>query len=101
MRDSSGDHSQAHPQAQTMRWRDFGPFLQRVRRRRGISQATLAAHIGCGRTYIWRLEKGRNRPSRMLLNSLALAYPLTAEETVLLCVFRQMQAYGMDELERA
>ncbi len=96
MQDSTGDHSQA----ERISWRDFGPFLQRLRRRRGLSQETLANRLGCHRTYVWRLEHGRNHPSRLLLHSLGLAYTLTAEEVALLSVFKRLREYQMDELAR-
>ncbi len=82
-------------------WRDFGPFLQRVRRRRGVSQEKLAASLGCHRTYIWRLEHGRNHPSRIFLHNLALTYALSAEEAAMLAVFAQLREYGIDEAETA
>ncbi|HEX8731158.1 MAG TPA: helix-turn-helix transcriptional regulator [Ktedonobacterales bacterium] len=82
-------------------WRDFGPFLQRVRRRRGISQETLATSLACHRTYIWRLEHGRNHPSRMFLRGLALTYALSAEEAAALAVFAQLREYRLDETETA
>ncbi len=39
-------------------WSDFREWLQRMRRRQGLSQAKLAALMGCTANYIWRLEKG-------------------------------------------
>jgi transcriptional regulator with XRE-family HTH domain len=82
-------------------WRDFGPILQRMRRRRGISQEALAASLACHRTYIWRLEHGRNHPSRIFLHSLALTYALSAEEAAALAVFAQLREYRLDETETA
>jgi transcriptional regulator with XRE-family HTH domain len=82
----------------TISWRDFGPFLQRLRRRRGISQETLAERLACHRTHIWRLEHGRHHPSRMFLRSLELVCkPLTVEEAASLRVFDQLREYQMDE----
>ncbi len=72
-----------------------------MRRRRGISQETLAASLGCHRTYIWRLEHGRNRPSRILLHSLESSYALIAEEAATLAIFKQLHAYQMDEMALA
>lgn len=78
--------------------RDFGVFLQRVRRRRGISQDTLATLLSCHRTYIWRLEHGRNYPSRIFLRNLELTCALTAEETAMLAVFKRLREYPYDDL---
>lgn len=61
-------------------WNDFGPFLQRVRRRRGNSQEVLAQMLGCHRTYIWSLEHGRNRPSRIFLHNLRMTVMLAPHE---------------------
>ena len=83
-------------------WRDFGPFLQRLRRRRGISQETLAERLACHRTHIWRLEHGRHHPSRIFLHSLEKdCEPLTEEEKAALQVFDQLHDYRMEEGETA
>ena len=60
-------------------WKEFGPFLQHVRRR-GISQGALAQMLKCHRTYIWRLEHGRNRPSSIFLNNLRMTVTLSPQE---------------------
>jgi transcriptional regulator with XRE-family HTH domain len=48
-------------------WSDFGEWLQRARRRQGLSQANLAELMGCTQNYIWRLEKGKRHPSKEFL----------------------------------
>jgi transcriptional regulator with XRE-family HTH domain len=104
MKDSTSDPAAAANATTTtiVSWRDFGPFLQRLRRRRGISQETLAERLACHRTHIWRLEHGRHHPSRMFLRSLKLVCePLTGEETTALRVFDQLREYRMDEAETA
>lgn len=61
-------------------WQEFGPFLRRIRRRRGISQEALAQMLKCHRTYIWRLEHGRNRPSSIFLHNLRMTITLAPQE---------------------
>ena len=85
----------------TVSWSDFGVFLQRVRRRRGISQETLAALLACHRTYLWRLEHGRNYPSAILLRSLELTCQLTSEESSALVACKQLRMYHLDGPETA
>ena len=95
------DSTRAHPVTTaitTVTWHDFGPFLQRLGRRRGLSQETLAERLGCHRTYIWRLEHGRNRPSRIFQHSLGLTCALTVEEAALLAAFEQLRAYPENSL---
>lgn len=77
-------------------WRDFGPFLQRLRRRRGISQETLAERLACHRTHIWRLEHGRHHPSRMFLRALELTCTPTPEETAVLAIFASLCEYHLE-----
>ncbi len=97
MKDSTRNHP-VTTTVTTATWRDFGPFLQRVRRRRGISQETLADSLGCHRTHIWRLEHGRNRPSRIFLHSLGLTCALTMEEVERLAAFEQLREYPENPL---
>lgn len=82
-------------------WKDFGPFLQRLRRRRGLSQERLAEALGCHRTYIWRLEHGQNHPSRIFLHNLRVSFALAAEEAARLASFGQLREFGSDELPGA
>lgn len=83
--------------ASRVSWRDFGPFLQRIRRRRGISQDKLAESLSCHRTYIWRLEHSRNNPSSIFLQSLGLTCSLTTEESAMLSAFKQLRVYQCDD----
>jgi transcriptional regulator with XRE-family HTH domain len=59
-------------------WR--GGRLQRVRRRRGLSQARLGRTVGVHVMTISKLERGERQPSMRLLLRLAkaLRVPLTA-----------------------
>lgn len=52
-----------------VRWQDFPGFMQRLRRRRGLSQQRLSELLGCDRTYICKLERARNRPSGVFLHN--------------------------------
>lgn len=72
-------------------WQDFGPFLRSLRRGRGISQDRLAGQLGCGRTYIWRLEHGTRRPSTFMLRLLMHCVPLSASEHERLHAFEQLR----------
>lgn len=85
--------------SEAMTWLDFGAFLQRLRRRRGISQEKLASMLQCHRTYIWRLEHGRNRPSSIFLHSLKATCSLNGEEVALLEAFEQMRRHHCDEID--
>lgn len=76
---------------QTVAWQDFGPFLRKLRKRRGISQENLALMLGCHRTYIWRLEHGRNHPSSMFLHNLKLTCQLAPAEIPLFALFEQLR----------
>ena len=93
---SAHDPRSAAPESRVS-WSDFGPFLTRMRRRRGLSQARLAAQLDYDRTYIWRLEHGRNHPSRIFLHSLGQTCSLTADEDATLATFVSLCAYPTDE----
>lgn len=80
-------------------WCDFGRFLQRIRRRQGLSQERLAQLLGCHRTYLWRLEHGRNRPSSVFLHALRLSCNLAPHDADLLVAFMQLREYHLTELE--
>lgn len=80
-------------------WQRFGEILLRLRKRQGLSQERLAHLLGCDRTYIWRLEQGRNRPSRMFLHHLRNTCVLTPRDSRLLLGFMQLHEYHCDELE--
>jgi transcriptional regulator with XRE-family HTH domain len=80
-------------------WQTFGEVLRRLRKRQGLSQERLAHLLGCDRTYIWRLEQGRNHPSRMFLHHLRNTCAVTAQDSRLLLGFMQLHEYHCDELE--
>jgi transcriptional regulator with XRE-family HTH domain len=71
-------------------WQDFGPFLRRVRQRRGLSQQKIADALGCHRIYIWRLEHGTRHPSRFLLRLLSYTCPLNPSEQHDLAAFEEL-----------
>lgn len=81
------------PAPDFLSWHDFGGFLQRLRRRRGLSQLKLAERLNCDRTYIWRLEHGHNCPSRMFLQLLGALCELILEELALVTAFKGLRGY--------
>ena len=95
--DDSAHDPRSIAQEVAILWSDFGPFLKRLRVRLGISQERLAAQLGCDRTYIWRLEHGRNHPSRIFLHDLEQTIVLTAQEAAALERFVSMRAYSTGE----
>jgi transcriptional regulator with XRE-family HTH domain len=72
---------------------DFGRFLQRLRRRNGLSQDQFAGLMACHRTYIWRLEHCLRYPSAVFLNQFAEVVPLTPREVELLDAFAYLREY--------
>lgn len=77
---------------QQVRWQDFPGFMQRMRRRRGLSQDRLSELLGCDRTYICKLERAQNRPSAVFLHNFLQTgrtdiLALTAEEVETLTAF--------------
>lgn len=86
-------NSTPNPTPDALSWSDFGSFLQRLRRRRGLSQLKLAERLDCDRTYVWRLEHGHNRPSRMFLQLLGALCELTPEELNLVTAFKRLRGY--------
>jgi transcriptional regulator with XRE-family HTH domain len=83
----------------SLTWTEFGGFLARMRRSRGLSQERLAEQLGCHRTYIWRLEHGRNRPSSVFLHGLKATYKLSPQECDLLNGFEYLRLRRLDRLE--
>jgi transcriptional regulator with XRE-family HTH domain len=75
-------------------WSNFGEWLQRTRRRQGLSQASLADLLGFTPNYIWRLEKGKRHPSTAFLRLLRHEMPLTAAEAAQLNKFFQIAQYN-------
>lgn len=80
-------------------WRDFGPFLRRLRVQLGMTQEQLAANLSCNRIHVYRLECGHRHPSRVLLRLIAqtCAFDATAANT--LKVFEFMAEHHCDEVE--
>ncbi len=75
---------------QRISWQDFGFFLGQLRRRRGLSQQRFADAVGCNRITIWKLEKGRSKPSQLLLHNLARSCALTEQEERMIEAFEQL-----------
>jgi transcriptional regulator with XRE-family HTH domain len=61
--------------------RTFGGLLADLRERRGWNQGQLATAACCDRTFISRLESGSRTPSRELVENLAVALDLDADDT--------------------
>ncbi len=63
----------------------FAQWLRAQRHARGLTQATLAARLGCSVQTLSRLEKGRTRPSAAMAQRLAAAFDIAsgAETTFL------------------
>lgn len=80
-------------------WQTFGEVLRRLRKRQGLSRERLAKLLGCDRTYIWRLESGRSRPSRMFLHHLRNTCVVTDQDSRILLGFMQLHEYHCNELE--
>jgi len=73
--------------AHEVTWDDFGVFLQRLRRRRGLSQERMADLLGCHHISIWRLEHRQRHPSKLFLHNLEHTCTLTEQEKRLLAAF--------------
>jgi transcriptional regulator with XRE-family HTH domain len=82
-------------------WSDFGRFLLGMRRRQGLSQERFAQLLGCHRTYLWRLEHGRNRPSSLFLHALLHSCNRAPQDVHFLAIFIRMREYRLDCIERA
>lgn len=80
-------------------WQQFGEVLHRIRVRLDLSQERLADLLGCDRTYIWRLEHGRNRPSRIFLHHLKNMCALSPQDARILLSFVLLREYRCDKLE--
>lgn len=78
-------------------WEDFGPWLGRLRRRRGLSQERLAALLGCHRITVWRMEKGEERPGILLLRGIERVAGLAEHEAVRLAAFIELRESGAGE----
>ncbi|WP_433281716.1 helix-turn-helix domain-containing protein [Pseudonocardia xinjiangensis] len=62
--------------------RAVGPRLRALRRRRGVTQADLAATTGISESTLSRLESGRRRPNLELLLPLARAHGVPLDELI-------------------
>jgi transcriptional regulator with XRE-family HTH domain len=96
MASSDNGYAYAHDQRSSITWEDFGPFLCRLRRRRGLSQERLAALLGCHRLTVWRIEHGE-RPSRLVLRAIGRVDALTAHEARVLAAFVALREAHTDE----
>lgn len=84
----------ASDEQRTVTWEEFGLFLRRLRRRRGLSQERLAALLGCHRITVWRMEKGDERPSVLFLRGIervARIAGLAEHEAHLLAAFIELR----------
>lgn len=79
---------------QDVSWLGFGAFFQGLRQRIGLSQERMAHLLHCDRTYVWKLEHSRHRPSRIFLHNLQQTCALTAEENATLRAFVLLRSYG-------
>jgi transcriptional regulator with XRE-family HTH domain len=61
---------------------DLARALQRLRKRHGVSQETLAEESGYHRTYISQLERGLKSPSLRTLGSLARVFGFSTSKLV-------------------
>jgi len=82
-------------------WLEFGPFLRRMRLRRGISQARLAELLGCDRTYIWRLEHHDRHPSKFFLQSLTTVLNFSVDEEEIIGEFIRLTLTHRDSVPLA
>lgn len=58
----------------------FPAALREIRERAGLSQARLAARVGCDRSFLSRVEGGRKTPERWLVLELAAVLRCTDAE---------------------
>lgn len=75
----------------TVTWEDFGPFLRRLRRRRGLSQERFAELLGCHRITVWRIEKGQECPSLLVLRGIERVIGLGEGEERWLTAFLELR----------
>jgi transcriptional regulator with XRE-family HTH domain len=96
---NSTTRTTARPQLR-ISWDSFGEFLKTMRRRRGISQENLSRRLNCHRTYIYRLENGHRRPSRIFLRLLAETLTPSEHELEILGRFEYLREYHSDAIEQ-
>lgn len=64
---------------------NFGEFLKGVRKKKGVSQADLAAAAGVDTSYVSKIEKGVSYPSEDLLTSFAKTLEVDHVDLILRC----------------
>jgi transcriptional regulator with XRE-family HTH domain len=73
----------------TLRRRQLGVELRRLRLARGVSRNVAAEQLGCSLTKITHLESGRNAPRKAELQVLLYLYGATAEQQTVLEKMRE------------
>src|SRR6185503_1380287 len=58
----------------------FGTWLKRCRQERGLTQDTLAEHVGCATQTIRKIEGGQRRPSYQMAVRMAQVLDLASTE---------------------
>ncbi|BFH18322.1 hypothetical protein J6TS7_32250 [Paenibacillus dendritiformis] len=64
---------------------NFGEYLKRLRRKKGVSQADLAAAAEVDTSYVSKIEKGVSYPSEDLLISFAKTLEVDHVDLILRC----------------
>lgn len=80
-------------------WRDWPSVMRLVRTAKGLSQEQLANAIGCTRIHVWRLERGKRRPSRAFLHALIHTCTPERHEVQWIMAFEQLVEYRCEELD--
>lgn len=80
-------------------WNLFGEYLCQLRKANGMTQILLADHLGCTRSYLWRLEHSKRIPSKLFLRLVRDKFPLNAKERIMFAAFEQMIEYRCNFLE--
>lgn len=60
----------------------IGKAIQQEREKRKMSRPQFAAHVGCIRQYIFKIETGYSYPSLPILERLAKAIGITTSELI-------------------
>jgi len=58
---------------------EFGEFLKATRKAARYSLDVASEKIGCSKSYLWELEKGRSEPSLTMAKCIGEAYGLALE----------------------
>ena len=75
--------------------RKFGKLLKNYRRKAGLGASSFAENLDVDRSYISKLENGRERPSKNLLSKLSFLLSLSPEEVALLWTLSGKSYHGM------